>query len=41
VFQDAWVDFLVHFFQAGFFLNTQLRAKQKAGETLSVEDYMV
>ena len=41
VFQDAWVDFLVHFFQAGFFSNTQLLAKQKAGETLSVEDYMV
>ena len=39
VYQDAWVEFLVHFFQAGFFSRIQLLAKQKAGETLNVEDY--
>ena len=39
VFQDAWVDFLVHFFQLGEFTPDQLRTKERDGETLSVDQY--
>ena len=39
VYQDAWVDFLVHFFQMGYFTCFQLRAKQKVGENLNIDDY--
>lgn len=41
VYQDAWVDFLVHFFQLGYFTYKQLRAKQKKGEILNVDDYRI
>lgn len=39
VYQDAWVDFLVHFFQMGYFTCFQMRAKQKVGENLNIDDY--
>lgn len=41
VYQDAWVDFLVHFFQLGYFTSKQLRPKQKKGEILNVDDYRI
>lgn len=41
VYQDAWVDFLVHFFQLGYFTYKQLRTKQKKGEILNVDDYRI
>lgn len=39
VFQDAWVEFLVHFFQTSDFTPDQLREKERGGETLSVNQY--
>lgn len=39
VYQDAWVDFLVHFFQVGDLTPEQLRAKERAGETLDIGRY--
>lgn len=41
VFQDAWVELLVHFFQAGHYTPDQLREKQRAGERFDVEKYRV
>ena len=40
VFQDAWVEFLVHFFQVSGFTPAQLRTKERAGETLRVDQYI-
>lgn len=39
VFQEEWVDFLVHFFQTGNFTPEELRAKERAGEVLDVNTY--
>lgn len=39
VFQDAWVDFLVHFFQTSNLSPEQLREKERTGENLSVDDF--
>jgi hypothetical protein len=39
VYQDAWVEFLVHLFQAGNLTPEQLRAKVRAGETLDIDQY--
>lgn len=39
VFQDAWVEFLVHFFQTSDFTPDQLREKVRDGETFSVDQY--
>jgi len=41
VYQDAWVDFLVHFFQTTELTPTALRKKARDGETLKIEDYRV
>ncbi len=41
VYQDEWVDFLVQFFQLGYFTSKQLRSKQKKGEILNVDDYRI
>lgn len=41
VYQDAWVDFLVHFFQTAELTPTALRKKARDGETLKIEDYRV
>lgn len=41
VFQDAWVEFLVHFFQVSDLTPHQLRAKERAGETIDVDQYRV
>jgi hypothetical protein len=41
VYQDAWVDFLVHFFQTSEMTATALRKKARDGETLKIEDYRV
>jgi len=39
VYQEAWVEFLVHFFQVSGFTPAQLRAKEHGGESLDVEHY--
>jgi Protein of unknown function (DUF3644) len=39
VFQDAWVEFLVHFIQQGNFTPDDLREKERAGETLNINQY--
>jgi hypothetical protein len=39
VYQDAWVDFLVHFLQTSGLTGSDLREKAKGGETLSVNDF--
>lgn len=39
VYQDSWVQFLVHFLQASGYSPEELRAKDKAGETLAVDDF--
>ncbi len=39
VYQDAWVEFLVHLFQAGDLSPEQLRKKLRAGETLDIDQY--
>lgn len=39
VYQDAWVDFLVHFFQVGGLSPTQIRVKEQSGEYLDVSQY--
>jgi hypothetical protein len=41
VYQDAWVDFLVNFFQVAQFTPAVLRKKLKDGETLNPSDYQV
>jgi hypothetical protein len=39
VYQDSWVEFLVHYFQVSGFSPNELRAKEKTGETLLIDDY--
>lgn len=39
VYQDAWVEFLIHLFQSEYFTPEQLRAKKRAGEVLDVNQY--
>lgn len=39
VYQEAWIDFLVHFMQAANLTPEQLRSKEKAGELLNTDDY--
>lgn len=39
VYQDAWVSFLVHFFQTSDFTPKQLRTIDKAGENLDMDKY--
>lgn len=41
VYQDAWVDFLVHFFQTASFTPAMLRKKARDGEKLNIDDYRV
>lgn len=39
VYEDAWVDFLVHFFQVSEFTPKELREKKKRNEYLDIEHY--
>ena len=39
VYQDAWIEFLVHFFQVVDLTPEQLRAKEHAGDTLDINHY--
>ncbi len=39
VYQDLWVEFLVHFFQKNDFTPAQLRADERAGRTLNIDKY--
>jgi hypothetical protein len=41
VYQDKWVEFVVHFFQTSELTPTVLRKKERDGETLKIEDYRV
>lgn len=41
VYQDAWVDFLVHFFQTSGLSPAELRQKAKDGEILSVDQFQM
>ncbi len=39
VYQDAWVDFLIHFMQTTEMTPAELRAKQRNGESLNISEY--
>jgi hypothetical protein len=39
VYQEAWVTFLVHFMQVGDFEASDLRAKERSGEVLEIDQY--
>lgn len=39
VYQDAWVDFLIHFMQTTEMTPDELRAKQRNGESLNISEY--
>ncbi len=41
VYQDAWVDFLVHFFQTSQLTPAMLRKKSRDGENLNVDEHRV
>ena len=41
VYQDAWVDFLVHFLQAKVLTDSELRTMARKNETLNVDDYRI
>lgn len=41
VYEQEWIDFLVHFVQAGGFELSELRAKYKAGEKLDICNYEI
>lgn len=41
VYQEAWVDYLIHFFQSTNFPPAELRALEKQGGSLSVDEYRI
>lgn len=41
VYEQAWVDFLIHFLQTQAFTPTELRTKEKAGEKLDIKKYAI
>jgi len=41
VYQETWVEFIIHFFQSTDFTPADLRAKFKKGEFLNIEDYKI
>jgi HD-GYP domain-containing protein (c-di-GMP phosphodiesterase class II) len=41
VYQDDWVEFLVHFLQLGRFSYEELRSKETNGERLKIDDYKI
>lgn len=41
VYQDAWVEFLVHFLQSGRFSYEELRNKETIGEKLQIDSYKI
>jgi hypothetical protein len=41
VYEQAWVDFLIHFMQRKAFTAAELRAKEKAGDKMDIKTYKI